>query len=87
MFGKTAFSKILLKPTGVNSEPTLFTGASNDSKHSEAMIADNSAPKPEKTLSSCTTKARFVFFIEFFMFLKLLFPQNILSLEITLWNN
>src|ERR1017187_5158145 len=63
-FGRIARSRMRLKPTGVNVEPTRSTGASRYSKSSDAMRATSSPPNPPCTLSSWTTRTRDVFFTE-----------------------
>ena len=59
--GRMARSKTGWKPTGVNREPTRWIGASKYWNSSEPMMPAISAPKPEKTLSSCTINTLLVF--------------------------
>jgi hypothetical protein len=47
-----ALSRMVLNPTGVKVEPTLFTGASRYSNAFSVIMALSSPPKPPNTLSS-----------------------------------
>src|SRR5215204_6072689 len=49
---------------GVSHPATRWIGASRYQKHSSWMLAESSAPKPEKRVASCATTQRPVFLTE-----------------------